>query len=294
MLNIDDNLVLVDKNNGNPALKLFSFEDYSGFDHFQRLNYYSIVWIIEGNGTLKSDFSTFEFGSNSIMAFTPYQPFMLSGDNPVRGIVLNFHPDFFCIHKHHEAVACNGVLFNNIYQSPILELDEKTATQIEGLLGQIKDEMVNGELAQHEVLVSYLKIILIIASRKKVEKGDKEIVEASKESEPFILKNLRKYIEEHFRTKHAPSEYAELLHMTPKALGKVTKKHFSKTMTDLIAERIMIEAKRELYLTDKQVKRIANELGYQDEYYFSRFFKNYADVSPQVYRETVGFARGAA
>ncbi len=294
MLNIDDNLILVDKNNGNLALKLFSFEDYSGFDHVQRLNYYSIVWIIEGNGTLKSDFSTFEFSSNSIMAFTPYQPFMLSGDNPVRGIVLNFHPDFFCIHKHHEAVACNGVLFNNIYQSPILELDEKTSTQLEGLLGQIKDEMVNGELAQHEVLVSYLKIILIIASRKKVEKGDKEIVEASKESEPFILKNLRKYIEEHFRTKHAPSEYAELLNMTPKALGKVTKKHFSKTMTDLIAERIMIEAKRELYLTDKQVKLIASELGYKDEYYFSRFFKNYADVSPQIYRETVGFARGVA
>lgn len=294
MLHIDNNLILVDKNNGNLALKLFSFEDYSGFDHIQRLNYYSIIWIIEGNGTIKSDFSTYKFGSNSIVAFTPYQPFMLSGDSPVRGIVLNFHPDFFCIHKHHEAVACNGVLFNNIYQSPVLCLDKKTATQLEGLLEQIKDEMLNGDLAQHEVLVSYLKIMLITASRKKVEEGDEKIVEAAKESEPFILKNLRKHIEDHFRTKHAPSEYAELLNMTPKALGKVTKKHFSKTMTDLIAERIMIEAKRELYLTDKQVKLIANELGYKDEYYFSRFFKNYADVSPQVYRETVGFARGAA
>ena len=54
----------------------------------------------------------------------------------------------------------------------------------------------------------------------------------------------------------------------------------------------MIEAKRELYLTNKSVKEIAHDLGYDDEYYFSRFFKNNADVSPQMYRETVGFARG--
>jgi AraC family transcriptional regulator, transcriptional activator of pobA len=32
-------------------------------------------------------------------------------------------------------------------------------------------------------------------------------------------------------------------------------------------------------------------MGYEDEYYFSRFFKVNADVSPQLYRETVGGAK---
>ncbi|MGB3079685.1 MAG: helix-turn-helix domain-containing protein, partial [Saprospiraceae bacterium] len=45
---------------------------------------------------------------------------------------------------------------------------------------------------------------------------------------------------------------------------------------------MVIEAKRELYLTNKTVKKIAYELGYDDEYYFSRFFKTNADVSPQL------------
>ena len=62
-------------------------------------------------------------------------------------------------------------------------------------------------------------------------------------------------------------------------------------MTNLISERIIIEAKRELYLSDKPVKEIAFELGYDDEHYFSRFFKTNAYVSPQMYRDTVGFAR---
>ena len=77
-------------------------------------------------------------------------------------------------------------------------------------------------------------------------------------------------------------------------MAKITKLHFNKTLTDLISERIIIEAKRELYLTNKAVKEIAFELGYEDEYYFSRFFKNNVDISPQVYRDTVGFSRAMA
>jgi hypothetical protein len=32
--------------------------------------------------------------------------------------------------------------------------------------------------------------------------------------------------------------------------------------------------------------------GYDDEYYFSRFFKKNTDISPQLFRETVGHGRG--
>ena len=62
----------------------------------------------------------------------------------------------------------------------------------------------------------------------------------------------------------------------------------------MISERIIIEAKRELYLTNKSIKEIAYELGYEDEHYFSRFFKTNVDISPQMYRNTVGFARAVA
>jgi AraC-like DNA-binding protein len=109
--------------------------------------------------------------------------------------------------------------------------------------------------------------------------------------EPFILQNLKEAIEEHYKTKHSASDYADLLNISAKALARITKTHFNKTISNLIAERIIIEAKRELYLTNKPVKEIAWELGYEDEYYFSRFFKTNAEISPQHYRETVGFAR---
>jgi AraC family transcriptional regulator, transcriptional activator of pobA len=65
-------------------------------------------------------------------------------------------------------------------------------------------------------------------------------------------------------------------------------------LTVLISERIIIEAKRALCLTNKALKEIAYELGFDDKYYFSRFFKTSADISPQLYSATVRFFRGLA
>lgn len=289
---IDKNsFTLVNPQNGNLAFKLFSFDSNSCFDHIQRLNYYSLIWIQKGNGKIKVDFSEHDFTENQLLAFAPYQPFMLTVSEAIEGVAIHFHPDFFCIIKHHNEVACNGVLFNNIYEPPYVQIDEVAKTTFALVLDQMKVEMQNPALAQYELLVSYLKIFLITASRLKKEQQLKEISQVDENATPFILQNLKNYIELHFKTKHSASDYANLLNISAKALAKVTKNHFNKTLTDLISERIVIEAKRELYLTNKTVKEIAFELGYDDEHYFSRFFKNNADVSPQMYRDTVGFAR---
>ena len=151
--------------------------------------------------------------------------------------------------------------------------------------------MQNPGLAQYELLISYMKIFLIAASRSKAEQQPQAIPSDKKNKEPVILQNLKEAIENDFKSKHTPNDYAVLLNISPNALAKIAKKYFNKTLTNLIAERIIIEAKRELYLTNKSIKEVAYELGYDDEYYFSRFFKKNVNISPQVYRETVGFGK---
>ena len=285
---------LVNPQNGNLAFKLFSFEDSSFFDHIQRQNYFSLIWVKEGSGKLKADFAEYNFEANSLFAFSPYQPYMFVTNNSVKGIAIYFHPEFFCIYKHHKEVSCNGVLYNNVYQPPFVKVDESSDATLQMLCEQIKTEMQNPDLAQYELLVSYLKIFLITAARLKTQQQPKAALAVKDNKEPFILQKLKDAIEENFKTKHSPADYAKMLYITPKALAKITKSHFNKTLSHLINERIIIEAKRDLYLTDKTVKEIAYGLGYEDEYYFSRFFKVNADVSPQSYRETVGFAKAKA
>lgn len=295
MLMIQNNdFTLIDPQTGHQAFKLFRFEKNNPYDDIQRLNYYSMIWIESGTGSVKADFSEYNFRENVLLSFSPFQPFMLNVDGESRGWVINFHPDFFCIHKHHKEVACHGVLFNNIYNPPFVYIDDKASTNFEMVIDQFRTEMQNPALAQYELLISYLKIFLITASRLKTEQQAEAKKVTKKEEEPFILQNLKNAIEIHYKTKHSASDYADLLAITPKALTRLTKTHFNKTLSNLIAERIIIEAKRELYLTNKTVKEIAYDLGYNDEYYFSQFFKKNADVSPQFYRETVGFDKASA
>ncbi|WP_268847817.1 helix-turn-helix domain-containing protein [Flavobacterium aestivum] len=284
---------LINPQNGNLAFKLFYFDDNSHYDHLQRNNYYSLIWVTKGSGKVKADFAEHSFEENSLLAFSPYQPFMLCVEGKIQGVAIHFHPDFYCIHMHQKEVSCNGVLFNNIYQPPFTLIDEKAAETFNMVINQIKEEVQNAALAQYELLISYLKIFLITASRLKAEQQEK-IESIPDAKEPFILQNLKTAIEDNFKTKHSAGNYASLLNISPKALAKIAKTYFNKTLTDLIAERIIIEAKRELYLTNKTIKEIAYELGYDDEHYFSRFFKTNADVSPQLYRETVGFGRAEA
>ncbi len=292
MMTSETVFTLINPQNGNLAFKIFAFEDDRYFDHIQRNNYYSLIWFTKGKGKAKADFAEYDFKENDLFSFSPYQPFMLSGNN-TKGIVIQFHPDFFCIHKHQTEVACNGVLFNNIYNPPFIVVDEPSASTFRMLIEQMKTEMQNIALAQYEILISYLKIFLITASRLKTEQEPNALKSVADIKVPFVLQSLKEAIEKDFKTKHTASDYAKSLNISAKALAKITKLHFNKTLTDLISERIIIEAKRELYLTNKAVKEIAYELGYQDEYYFSRFFKTNADISPQMYRDTVGHGRGA-
>lgn len=282
-------LTLVNPQNGNLAFKTLPFENGSYFDHVQRNNYFSLIWVTEGTGKVKADFAEYDFSANMLFAFSPFQPFMFTTKS-MKGMALHFHPEFFCIHKHHAEVSCNGVLFNNIYDPPFTFIDPRAAAALNMLISQITAEMSNPALAQYEILVSYLKIFLITCSRLKTEQQPQTSKAIEGLKEPFILQNLKEAIEQHYCTKHSANDYAELLNITPKALAKVVKNYFNRTLTDMISERIIIEAKRELYLTSKSVKEIAFQLGFNDEHYFSRFFKNNADVSPQMYRDTVGFA----
>jgi AraC-type DNA-binding domain-containing proteins len=284
---------LINPQSGNLAFKFMAFTDGSSFDHFQRHNYYSLIWIRQGSGKVRMDFREYDFTLNNLFSFSPYQPFVFLAEN-LQGVALHFHPDFFCIHKHQDEIACNGVLFNNIYEPPFISVNESLGLALDNILAQIKNEVQHPALAQHELLVSYLKIFLINCSRLKAEQAPKAGMDAAVAKEPFILQNLKTAIEKNFKKKHSAGEYANELNISAKALARVTKSYFNKTITELISERIIIEAKRELYLTSKTVKEIAYELGYDDEYYFSRFFKVNTEISPQMYRDTVGFGRGAA
>ena len=281
----DEHALMIPAENGNEFdLKIKPLGQFC-FQKVERSRYYSILWIQEGSGRVKYEFREHDFQAQSILFFSPYQPFLFSEGKNLKGVSIHFSGDFYCLEKHREETSCNGLLFNTIYDHPIINMSDVRPDKLRQVLADLQGELRESQLADRELALSYLKIFLIHATRiKKLQLADSPLVTPA-ENRHVILKELTELIDTQFRSKKSPAEYASLLNISPKALGKLVKEQFDITLTALIRERVIIEAKRELYMTDKLVKEIAWELGYEDPFYFSRMFKKTTGVSPEHIRE---------
>ena len=63
-------------------------------------------------------------------------------------------------------------------------------------------------------------------------------------------------------------------------ISNIFSMYSKKSPINIIHDRIITEAKRLVYYTDKSIKEISVELGFEDAAHFSKFFKNYTSVSP--------------
>lgn len=217
----------------------------------------------------------------SVLFLSPYQK--LSEIETSEASFLQFHGDFYCIEYHKEEVACNGLLFNNIFTKPYVQLSQDRFLEIETILKKIEQEWNEAKPFTEAIIKTYIQLILALCSQEKAQVA---VVATSRDMMP----QFQNLLDQYFLHERSPSFYADILAISPSALSKKTKKVFGKTPTELIQERVILEAKKQLHLTQKSVKEIAQELHFQDEYYFSRYFKKYVGHSPSQFRKEVGIS----
>lgn len=264
------------------AFKVLQFDNNTYFETLSNFNFYTVILIREGQGYITFELTKYPFSENCLIRFPIYQPFQLKADGPISGILLQFHPDFFWNHKYQTELPCKQALFKGIDEVPLIKISEEEMKKLLHPLDNLLLEVEGDRLGRYDMTISWTKIFMIYASRIKMEKGS---LSSGMESEtPHIIQKLISAVEEHFQSKHRPADYAALLNVTIKKLNRVTRQHLSKTIGNMISERLITQAKHELYLTDKPIKQIARELGFQDVAYFSRFFKARTLTTPHVYR----------
>lgn len=100
-----------------------------------------------------------------------------------------------------------------------------------------------------------------------------------------MIRDFQFLVEQHFKTKHSVQEYADLLNKSVKTLANTFSKASDKSPLQIIHERKVLEAKRMLRYTDKPIKEIAYELGFEDIQTFSRFFKKMESLSPTDFKK---------
>ncbi|UNY98841.1 helix-turn-helix domain-containing protein [Zhouia spongiae] len=246
-----------------------------------------VVLFLKEEAKFSVNFVSYKAKRNSILFLSPYQNLKWEGNYSSEVRQIEFHGDFYCIEYHKKEVSCNGLLFNNIYLQPYILLDEVTFTEIEGLTGKMARENLSDKRFSDSVVKSYLQLILAICSKEKILQIDNSLIQKPFNSQILSFRGL---LEKHFIHQRSASFYACALSMSTSSFSKKIKQQFEKTPTQLIQERVVLEAKKLLHLTHKTVKEIAAELNFDDEHYFSRYFKREVGLSPTQFREEVGIS----
>lgn len=99
-----------------------------------------------------------------------------------------------------------------------------------------------------------------------------------------IAGQFQKALAVHFRQVKSPMQYARMLNYSLSYLNEAVKAATGLPVSHWIQKKIILEAKRELYYTDKDVKEIAFSLGYEDPAYFSRLFVKACGEPPLSFR----------
>lgn len=230
------------------------------------------------------DFKQYQTKSPSLFFINSNQYLQINKEGKKQGYFMYYNRDFYCVQIHDAEVACDGLLFNNIFEMPMTTLPDKEVLFIEGIFNQIQEEFVSPDSSQEEMIRTYLKQLIIKATRIwKIQQLGVLNEESSKEMDFF--RDFSRLVEIHFRTKHTVADYADILGVAPKTLSNKFNRLELTQPNDIIKDRIILEAKRLLGYSSLSVKEIAYQLGYEDPAYFNRLFTNKVGDTPSNFKK---------
>jgi AraC-like DNA-binding protein len=239
-----------------------------------------IFWNDKQDTTLIIDGIEYPLLQNQILFLTDRHDIVISKMDEIN--LIRFNREFYSSEFYDKEIGCNGVLFFANAKIPVIDLDEKQLPKFRLLWLVFISEFESQDNLHGQMLLMLLKRFLILATRiyKNQNKSLKLHVNKLDAIREFNL-----LVEIHYKKLHTVVDYANLMNKPAKSLTNLFTLNSEKTPLKVIQDRIHIEAKRQLLHTQKIIKEIAFELGFEDIPSFSRFFKNKEGMSPKEFRE---------
>lgn len=168
-----------------------------------------------------------------------------------------------------------------------LDFDEKVISLIASLSYHTPYKIINKD-AKNKLLLSLFNVkpddalftsYIHILFHQLVDESRKEIQKIS------LYEQFTNLIDQNLEKNYCAGEYAKIMGVPIQSLIKETKDKADKTPCNIITERVITRAKYKLIHTPDSSKFIAYQLGFNDPYYFIKYFKKNVGLTPTQFRK---------
>ncbi|WP_010182389.1 AraC family transcriptional regulator [Aquimarina agarilytica] len=243
-------------------------------------DFYLMLLVTKGAGKHYIDFKEYEVHPGAMFVLAPGLVHRWNMSKDIDGYILFFTKKYFMLDFKHDNLS-RFPFFKKHSSVPYIRLTKKHTKEVYKFYELMNKEYHTRDLDYHEMIRMYLNTILIRLSRKLL--GQKSAAYAYN-YEIVQLNTFEELIETYF-IEHKPiGFYSDAMNLSTKQLSHICKKLVAKVPSELLMDRIILEAKRLIIYTDLSINQISIKLNYSDSSYFVRLFKKMCNQTPEQFR----------
>lgn len=241
-------------------------------------NFYLVVLFTKGYGKHEVDFTSYDVNPGSLFFLNPGQTHYWELSADTQGYIFFHTQAFYNLHYTQNRLD-KFPFYYSVHNTPVLQIGNHQ--KLVGLFKAIIEENTEAKPYQGKAIASLLDLIYIEAARMYPLQSNAGIMLENNYYTKY--RQFEELVEQHFAHQKSPSAYASMLNISAKHLNRISQSVVGKTAGDVILERVLLEAKRELVQQRNSFAQIAHLLGYEDYAYFSRLFKKKTGETPSAF-----------
>jgi len=241
--------------------------------------FYEVLYIKKGSGTYHIDFHAHPILPETMFFVSPGQVHEIHYSDDIYGYIFLFTEEFLTISVDENYAT----LFDSM-------TNKRAALQLKTVEQQAKFELIFKQaIADYDLSDKFSEQVcrnilctILLNCLRIYETGNPVLHQKGKGAQ--LVKKFKKLIDEKYADYLAVKDFADLMAITPTHLNETVKQHTGMNANSLIDNKLLVEIKRLLAYTDKNISEIAFLFNFKDQSYFSRFFKSKSGFSPKEFR----------
>ena len=249
--------------------------------HPHRPEFYHIFWIQRGVAKYLIDFEPIIVRPDCFLFVNKDRVQSIDDRSKHDGKLLLFTDSFFANNEADTKYLHSSILFNDLLDIPIVNV--KAHKPLRDIFAAIEKELEEeNDMYHYGLLHNLLHNLLLLAERERRNQGFTDIGKGADLDYTVLFKDL---LETQFKSLKSVSGYASQLNVSEKRLAHATSKTLGKSPKAIINERIMLETKRLLIHTNRSIKQIGYDLGFEEPTNFIKYFRKHTDKTPINFKE---------